>query len=296
MVLNSKAWELLLEDEKMALSLQLGMDKSSWESGEIMNRSHYKYLEIKYRAQHFLKIFTEHLELFDEVFPKYINGNKMVLRYFNLCIVFRYKPIKSIGLINTEFGKTHKKVLDEKIIETLKNWQKSDNMHNHAMLELIKEFDRWNNFRILPKDIQEPSAFKRRIKNSYKKQIKIIQSIHPLALTKLKKLYLTRTSPYIYVPLLSPNPEVFMMRINKGSMAVFNSLGIYTFKDKNIALEYINNINLYTQKGKKDCLDGLSFWPLYRELIKKSYNYHDVMKISSSRKYLTLAMEKFQLL
>lgn len=296
MTLNNKAWELLLPDEKMALSLQLGLDKSSWESGEIMDKSHYKYLEIKYRAEHFLKIFTDHLDLFDELFPQYITGDKLVIGYFRLCLQLRLKPLKAIEILSDEHGRVHRKVLNDKIIITLKKWDKEDNAYNKTMMELVKDFDRWNNFRVLPKEIQEPSAFKRRIKNSYKKQIRVIKSIHPIALKRLRELYETKGGNYIYVPLLVPEPIILKMKINKNSMGIFNSLGIYTFKDKEIALKYINSINQYILKGKKECIDGLDFWPIYRELIKKSFNYHDVMKITSSRKHLQLAMEKFQLL
>jgi hypothetical protein len=298
MILNDLAWNILSEDEKMALSLQLGMEKSSWESGEILNRSHYKYLEIKYRAEFFLKMFTEHLEVFDELFPPYLSGNKMVLFYFRQCIELRKKPLEVMVKIQEEFGKSvTKSLLNEKIISTLKDWEKGDNAYNKTTWELVREFDRWNNFRILPKEIQEPSAFKRRIKNSYKKQIKVMINIHPLALSKLKKLYETKNTPYIYLPIITDkNPEVLRMKANKASMEIFNHLGLYTFKDKNIALEYINNIHTYVIKGKKRCKDGLDFWPRYRELIKDSFNYNEVMKISSSRKYLQLAMAKFKLL
>lgn len=297
MKLNKYVWDILLPDEKMALSLQLGMEKSSWESGEILNKSHYKYLEIKYRAEHFMKMFTEYYELFNELFPSYLTGNKIAIGYFRLCIEKRYKPLKAIEILSQEHGKVHKKVLNALIIKTLKNWDSGENAYNKNALELVKEFDRWNNFRILPKEIQEPSAFKRRVKNSYKKQLRVIQSIHPIALAKLRKLYETNKSPYVYVPfLMDNNPEIYKMKVNKGSMEIFNNLGMYTFKDRKLAEEYIEGINEYILKGKKDCIDGLNFWPRFRELIKESYNYMEVMKISSSRKYLKIAMEKYQLL
>lgn len=296
MILNKLAWQLLTDDEKMALSLQLGMEKSSWESGEIMARSHYKYLEIKYRATHFLKMFTEHLDVYETLFPKYITGDKLAIRYFDLCIGERNKPMVAIEKIIIEFGKTHRLVINEKIVDTLKKWDKEDNIYNKVCLELVKEFDRWNNFRILPKDIQEPSAFKRRIKNAHKKQLKVALGIHPIALKKLRQLYETKTSPYVYLALIQEKPELFKMKVNKGSMYIFNSLGLYVFKDLKTATTYINEIHVYTSKGLKECTDGLDFWPIYRDLIKESVNYHDVMKITSSRKHLQLAMEKFQLL
>jgi hypothetical protein len=296
MTLNEKAWAILSKDEKMALSLQYGMTKSSWESGEIMNKSHYKYLEIKYRAEFFLKTFTEHFEIFEDVIPSFVTGDNIAITYFRICLEKRVKPMEAIYEITEKFGRVPKTILNTKIIATLKKWENEDNAYNKNSLNLVKEFDRWNNFRILPKEVQEPSAFKRRVKNSYKKQIKTIRSIHPLALEKLKKLYEAKGSPYLYLPLLTPKIEILKVKNNQTSSKVFDELGLYTFKNIDDARDYSTQIFHYIAKGKKECIDGLEFWPKYREIIKKATNYNQVMKISSSRKHLQMAMDKFKLL
>ena len=46
--MKSKAWQILNKDEKTALMLTFNQKKSSWEAGDIMDKSHYKYLEITY--------------------------------------------------------------------------------------------------------------------------------------------------------------------------------------------------------------------------------------------------------
>lgn len=298
LTINKKAWGYLSHDEKSALTIQHGLGKSSWEVGEIMNKSHYKYLEIKYRGEHYLKIFTEQVELFDCLVSDQTSGDKMVIRYFKLCIEKRKKPMQAMEVLIDEHGKITKGILNEKIIQTIKKWSKddNDNAFDKNLYNLVMDFDRWNNFRILPKEIQEPSAFKRRIKNAYKKQIRAVKGIHPIAIEKLKKLYQTKNSPFVYVPLITEIPEIYKFKENKGSMSIFNGLGLYVFKDKEKALSYINEIYKYLSKGKKECTDGLDFWPIYRELIKFACNYHTVMQISSSRKYLQLAQEKFQLI
>ena len=55
--IQNKAWNLLTEKEKQALTLGLGYAKSSWEVGEMMGLSHYKFLELKERAERFFKLF-----------------------------------------------------------------------------------------------------------------------------------------------------------------------------------------------------------------------------------------------
>ena len=44
---QKKAWDCLNEIERQSLFLQLSESKSSWEAGEILKLSHYKYLEIR---------------------------------------------------------------------------------------------------------------------------------------------------------------------------------------------------------------------------------------------------------
>ncbi len=53
---------------------------------------------------------------------------------------------------------------DKVMDNILYKMQKSTNKGEKDLFDLIIEFDRWNNFRILPKNWQQPSAFKRRNK------------------------------------------------------------------------------------------------------------------------------------
>lgn len=295
MRLNKKAWEILTADEKTALSLQLGMQKSSWESGEIMQRSHYKYLEIKYRAEHFLKTFTEHIDLFDEVIPDYITGNKMVIAYFRLCIEKRMKPKEALSVLGQNV-KIIKTLFNEKVAKQLETWESEGNPYEVTVFHLVKEFDRWNNFRILPKGIQEPSAFKRRIKNSYKKQIHTTYTINTFALDKLRKLYATKHKGLWWTYMYKGKPEITKVKINQQSQKIFNSIGLYLFEKREHAAEFIEAVDAYMGKEKKACTDGLDFWPKYRELIKHAKNYQDVQNITPSRKYLQVALSKLEFL
>jgi hypothetical protein len=300
MKLNPDAWNMLTEPEKTALTLQHGMQKSSWQSGEIMDRSHYKYLEILYRAQQFLKMFTEHVELFDCLIPEYVNGSKMVITYFKLCIEQRLKPMDALEKLREtkSNGRVIKAILNEKIIETLETWEASESAYDNTCHQLVKEFDRWNNFRILPKQIQEPSAFKRRIKNTYKKQIKITSTINTLSLDKLIKMYKTKAAgDYAWWPLIyNKEPMVVPIKLNQQSEKIFNSLSFYLYKSKPDAVSYIEAISEYTSKKKKACTDGLDFWPVYREVIKKAKNYDHIQKITPTRRFLQVALSKLEYL
>lgn len=295
--LNMKAWGSLTQDEQTSLTVQQGMQKSSWQGGEIINRSHYKYLEINYRAKQFLKMFTEHLEAYDRLIPDFLEGDKLVVFFFQRCLEERKKPMEVISQIK-EKHRINKSMMNERIIDQLDKWEDSDDAHEKNVFELVKEFDRWNNFRILPKCIQEPSAYKRRLKNVHKKHLKMIAALHPLSLRKFLKHFIAPgTKTGIYMPMIiQGNPLIYTIKNNKQSREILNTIGIYVFTDTKKAKEYLESIELYMSKKKKECKDGLEFWPKYRDLIKEAINYSEVQKISPTRKHLLMAQQKLEFL
>lgn len=295
MQLNKKAWSLLTEDEKIALNLQFGMQKSSWQSGEIMQKSHYKYLEIKYRAEKFLKMFTEHLNFFEEVIPKEVRGNEEVIMYFRLVIGEREKISKANSILNEKFGYSGIKTREQDIYEQMKKWEISEDAYSQITYNLIKEFDRWNNFRILPKELQEPSAFKRRNKNIHKKHIRISTSIPSISIPKIKQFYGVKPKKAkVYLPVVCDKRMIHVMEVRDTEVVLneLTQLHLYIFKDKKIAKEYIDLLFHYTEDTKKSCNEGLEFWPKYREIIKNAKNYEPIQKIVPSRRYLQLALRK----
>lgn len=58
---QQKAWSCLIDKEQQSLFLQLSESKSSWEAGEILKLSHYKYLEIRERSEKFFRLFSDFL-------------------------------------------------------------------------------------------------------------------------------------------------------------------------------------------------------------------------------------------
>lgn len=289
------AWMILKEDEKTALGLQMGMQKSSWEAGEIMARSHYKYLEIKYRAEKFLRMFTEHLELYVEVIPKYITGHKDVIEYLRRCVEGRAKPndvFKEMGKDDKRFSKDY---FNEKISAQIKKWGKSEDPYDQAIFNLVKEFDRYNNFRILPLDVQEPSAFKRRIKKAYRKHIMVLDTLPKLSLLKIIEVAKTKKAPFFYLPMILDN-QIHIEKIKQTRLVneMLNQVCLYIFTEELVAREYIISVFHYIKNENKTCKDGLDFWENYRAFIKLAHNYQDIQKITPSRRYLEVALNKLE--
>jgi hypothetical protein len=91
-------------------------------------------------------------------------------------------------------------------------------------------------------------------------------------------------------------PVIYKMKVNKQSRQIMRSTGLYLFSTSVLAQEYLEAIEGYVGKNKKQCIDGLTFWPKYRELIKKADNYQDIQQITPNRKYLPMAMAQLEYL
>lgn len=298
--INKQAWAILSPDEQTAISLQYGLQKSSWESGEMMDKSHYKYLEIKYRAEKFLKMFTEHLEMYHEIVPmEILEGDGIAIKYLKYCVENRWLPRASVKYLNDNdddrvYTLTQ---IHDRVERLLRKWNRSENIHEIQVFNLIKEFDRWNNYRILPKSIQEPSAFKRRIKSMYRKHIRALSAIPILSREKIREITEAKKSDSRaqWLPMFKNGGfELWKTRTNPQTVELLSDLCLYIFKDKGEATEYIENVYHYTNLSEKHCRDGITFWQLYRELIQRASNFDQVQKITATRRHLTLAMQKLE--
>lgn len=291
--IDPKAWQILKEDEKAALMLKYTENKSSWEAGEILARSHYKYLEIQSRARRFLEIFTEHFEAYDEIIPPFVSGLKEIKYYFKLAIESR-KSLKEIHeQLDNIFGTSGKKYRNRQIMDLLKKWREGDD-HEQIVYNLVMEFDRWNNFRILPRPIQEPSAFKRRNKNVHKRHVRMTCQLPSISMEHLEEVYKPKSNQkIIYLPAitLENTRKIIKLKYTKEVIEFINKTQLYAFSDKKIAEKYLDAVAKYRMVEERTCKDGLEFWPTYRDLIQKSVNYLEVQQMVPSRKALVLALK-----
>lgn len=69
---------------------------------------------------------------------------------------------KEASLYTGDSAQLLPKVNTKNIERNMKWLKESEDEWDKDTLRLILEFDRWNNFRILPRMLQQPSAFKRR--------------------------------------------------------------------------------------------------------------------------------------
>lgn len=288
--INDDAWGILNEDERTAISLSLGHGKSTWESGEIMSKAHFKYLEIQKRARKFLEIFTNHLEKYKGLFPEDIHLSFAFKEYLILTILERKNISQSVKQMeDPSYGIASRRT--KLIVYEIEKLKKIDTESTRDLYGLIMDFDRWNNFRILPLEIQEPSAFKRRNKARNIKHLKKVTTLPQFSVLKVIEKY-SYGGKYkkIYLPLISGhlenNYKIIQARERSTIIDEISRIGLFLFSDRAIAEEFAKLVSKYFINSVKNCKTGQRFWPEFRVLITKAYNYKELENIYKSRTYL----------
>ena len=285
------AWNILTQEEKMAVTLSLGHKKSSWEAGEIMSKSHYKFLEIVARAEKFLRMFTEFWNKYHGLFPDDLELTKDVQEYLSMAIESRMIP-RDIGekMNNKAFMVISYR--DRKMDDQLWILKKSSKEWDKDFLDLILEFDRWNNFRILPKYWQQESAFKRRIKGKELKYIKSICGLPKFSVDKLREKYESKSGKIFTILVSELFPTGFMVMALKDrskNISSLTAMGFPLYSNEIDANEmgYILSKYLFSkpQRGVSRVKLGLDFWDKFRVGLSKSTNYMEIMGIIPHRKF-----------
>jgi len=293
---KSLVWNILTNDEQSALLLSINFGKSTWEAGELMNKAHYKYLEIQARANKFFKMFHEYFDATGNLrIPDGCSLNKD-FRDFILLTVFERKTDKQAI---QEMGKTAFIVptAKERILRnSLDALGNSTNELEQMLYDLIIEFDRWNNNRILPASLQEPSAFKRRNKTRLIKHLRNLSKLDPFHIHRFTNRFKAKNSEtkVYYIPLLSNSYEggYEIIRVKKDKELleyISKHLRLYLFEEHVDADQFGYLVNKYLKDPKKDCKVGQKFWPLYRQSIECASNYLQVNNIIPRRKNLEKA-------
>lgn len=294
---NSMTWEILSEDEKTSLMLSINFGKSTWQAGEIMKKAHYKYLEIQARANQYFRMYNDYFSATNNL---RIPENCILNPYFRdfiIATVFERKTdkeaIQSLGNNPFIIPSAKERIFTEQL-EMLAN---HSDERNRMLYDLIMEYDRWNNSRILPLSLQEPSAFKRRNKARLVKHLKNLASLDPYHIdrfiTKFKDVRTGKKPLYIAVLSSDLDDGYQVIKIaNKKNIKDYISkhLRLYIFSEHVDADKFGFLVSKYLRDKEKNCKVGQKFWPMYRKSIELADNYLDVNNIIPRRKHLEKAM------
>lgn len=293
---NKLVWEILTEDEKSSLLLSISYGKSTWQAGEIMNKAHYKYLEIQARANKFFKMFSEYFkETKNLKIPKECNINPYFRDYIIATVFERKTKKQAVDELDAKNPFSINSARDRIIKESMELLENHEDPSYQLLCDLILEFDRWNNSRILPTSLQEPSAFKRRNKTRLIKHLKNLSNLDEFHVSRfIDKFKARKDKKALHIALLSARfdegYEVVKINHSKDAISyISKNLRLYIFKDFVDADRFGFLVNRYLNNSKRDCKTGQKFWADYRQNIENAYNYLDVNNIIPRRKNLEKA-------
>jgi len=289
-----EVFHILRQEEQTAITLALGHSKSSWEAGEIMGKAHYKYLEIKSRAERFIRLFYSMYKKYDTVLPHSNLVDQSFMEYLDWVIV-RRERVKQAGI---NIGGVYNNREHERSFEICRQIEKLKASNRELEVDLytmIMEFDRWNNFRILPPELQEPSAFKRRNKVRMLKHLERISSFPEISIQHVINSYTYEgVRPKVYLTLISryfdDDYRVISMERKSSYIKQLSKSGLYIFNTEKEADYFGEMVSLFLFVSSRTPSQGQTFWPEYRGYIEKAVNFKTVNNIVPTRENYEDAM------
>lgn len=295
---QTKAWSCLREEEQHSLFLQISNGKSAWESGTILNIVHYKYLEIRERSQKFFKMFTEFFELHEAIFRPDAPVSDIFKDYIEGCIEKRLSR-RDVAFYLGDRHHIPANVRTKMVEDNMDIIRTSDDPWDKDTVTLIVEFDRWNNYRILPRLYQAPSAFLRRNNKKYKIYIKYLkdkfpQWAHKKLIERFRKRVVPTSKERYYIALISRElyPEtgyyVFPVLPTEEVVIEMSRFFIYIFRDKDDADLFGFMVDKYITE-LKSIPSCQKFWAEFRSILEDAVNYTQVNNIDFNMRTLDMA-------
>lgn len=282
---QEKAWECLTPQEQNSLFLTLSQGKSTWETGEILKMTHYKYLELKARSEKFFKLFSDYFEKY----PSLINPQSPLDRYFQdylYASLIKRLPKDEAAVYAGESAWLLKPVKSGQIIRNMDRLKESSKHSewDRDLYALILEFDRWNNYRILPKSLQAPTPYKTRSNKKYKAYMKYLHTLPDSKIKNLVDYFWCRTTKKdldnrYYVAFVSSiykeGYQIVPISKKQEKLNELTRFKIYVFPDRVNAEEFGLMVATYFTEITNQ-KRGLKFWREFREVIENAVNYREI--------------------
>lgn len=279
---QQRAWECLKEEERQCLFLSISENKSSCEASQIMGITHYKYIELRERAEKFFRLFGDFFEKHEAIFRPDCPCEFSFRSYIEGLIEKRIGT-KEARLFTGEAGQIVPKVNHRVINRNMRWLMETKDSWDMDTIRLIREFDRWNQFRILPVMLQQPSAYKRRVNRKYKAYIKyLLHRMPEWFLDKIKEKFWYKTNypkEKYYIVLVYPSDrytyKVLPIRPKPEIVSQLTSYYFYVFKTEDEADTFGFMVTRFNVKSRGVSL-GQKFWPEFRLIISQAVNYKEI--------------------
>ena len=287
-VFQEKAWKCLTEPERKILFLTFSQGLSGRRAEEIMGLTHYKYLENKARAERLFKLFSEYFFKHPSLIDPKTKIEPRFRDYLHSAILNRKSKRDAI----VDCGDSSwflTEISSEKMCKNMQRLKDSPpGTWDRDLYGLVVEFDRWNNFRILPKRYQAPSAFNRRSQKSFRSYIKYLHRIPDSTVRALVDQYWStsvKIETRYYLSLLSPSFPlgyiVVPIKKDGGILSKFTSMRVYIFNTPEEADEFGLLLYQYYERTLERA-DSLVYWREFRTMIQKAINYRYLSNLDFS--------------
>lgn len=287
---QEQAWNCLTKDEQQSLLLTLSQGMSTWQASEILKITHYKYLELKARSERLFKLFSDYFEKHPTLIPPHSGASQSFQDYLYGSMIKRL-PKEEARIYAGDSAFLLREVSNKYILKNMTRikelamdgsdeWQKD-------FYALIMEFDRWNNYRILPRILQAPTAYQRRSTKKDKIYLGYLHRIPEFKITALVDQYWSNGKPEYryYVMFISDlwydGYGVVPIKRSHAIVKELTNLKIYIFEDQLTAEEFGIMVKRYYEKTITPG-EGLKFWKKYRELVQSSINYREINNMDFS--------------
>lgn len=271
---QEKAWEHLTKKEQMSLSLTIVSERSKKEASIIMNLAPYKFTEIYLRARKLFVLFSQYYEENDSLLPPGTIVSDDFKAFVSLLVKNRLTP--SQVLEQPEFLElAQNKVRLRKWTELMSSLGFIGRLDT---IELLREFDRWNNFRILPKKYRLPAAFPRRRNRVLKNIWTNLNAISDYGWDILEQTYGTTHPPMTYMPIVRERGfTAIAIDQREGVLDYMERNKIPVFNKKEDAELLAELMFDYNHLKKRSTYSARKFWANYRTQFKKAQNYEQLM-------------------
>lgn len=280
---REKAWDCLTKGEQDSLFLNISQGLSTRKTGEILGLSHYKYLEMKARAEKFFKMFSDYFFIHEDLIRPKAPISESFRDYLYGSILKRLSRDEAISYAGDSTWLL-KEFNVKNISSNMMRLKNSEDSWDQDLYKLIMEFDRWNCFRILPKMLQAPSAYRRRNNKKYKIYLKYLHRIPDFKIRYLLDHYWKKNGKVRYIALVSSifdyGYQVVPISTKEEITKEITDMKIYIFDKQIDADDFGLQVSRYFEIG--DSQSGLKFWKVFNEVIEKAINYREINNMDFS--------------
>ncbi len=273
-------WQHLTPLEKSVLSLVIVSNKTKQEASIILNIYPYKFTEIYNRSKKLFTAFTDYYDkVGDNLVPESPTLTELEISFISLIIKARYKPVELVGVMVEFQGLARTGAIKQLWDRLLRSSQLNPSDHHQLFYELLRTFDQWNNFRVLPSEYRLPSPFPRRRNREFKKIHEQLNSISELGWAMVQKKFGTAYPPLAFIPAINQAFAPIRIVLTKNSLNYCTKNRLPLFPREGVAQEFAEASYDFYSLSRVSTYSAQKFWANFRLKLQVAINYNELLNI-----------------